>query len=86
MLVCDFNFYVQLGVFYRPKDREEESDTAREKFFVPESDHLTYLNVYIQWKQSKYSSQWCNDHFIHPKAMKKAREVHGQLLGTFCDD
>ena len=68
------------GVFYRPKDREEESDTAREKFFVPESDHLTFLNVYIQWKQAKYSSQWCNDHFVHPKAMKKAREVHSQLM------
>jgi pre-mRNA-splicing factor ATP-dependent RNA helicase DHX38/PRP16 len=36
------------GIFFRPKDREEESDTAREKFFVPESDHLTLLNVYIQ--------------------------------------
>lgn len=28
------------SVFFRPKDREEESDAAREKFFVPESDHL----------------------------------------------
>eukprot|EP01032_Pedospumella_encystans_P030295 gene30295-34192_t len=68
------------GVFYRPKDREEESDAAREKFFVPESDHLTLLNVYLQWKQQNYSSNWCNDHFVHPKAMKKAREVHSQLL------
>jgi pre-mRNA-splicing factor ATP-dependent RNA helicase DHX38/PRP16 len=68
------------GVFYRPKDREEESDAAREKFFVPESDHLTLLNVYLQWKQQNYSSAWCNDHFVHPKAMKKAREVHSQLL------
>jgi len=68
------------GVFYRPKDREEESDAAREKFFVPESDHLTLLNVYLQWKQQNYSSSWCNDHFVHPKAMKKAREVHSQLL------
>jgi pre-mRNA-splicing factor ATP-dependent RNA helicase DHX38/PRP16 len=68
------------GVFFRPKDREEESDAAREKFFVPESDHLTLLNVYQQWKIQKYSSSWCNDHFIHPKAMKKAREVHAQLL------
>jgi pre-mRNA-splicing factor ATP-dependent RNA helicase DHX38/PRP16 len=67
------------GIFFRPKDREEESDAAREKFFVPESDHLTYLNVYIQWKQQNYSSSWCNDHFIHPKAMIKAREVHSQL-------
>ncbi|RHY25263.1 hypothetical protein DYB32_008424 [Aphanomyces invadans] len=38
------------SVFFRPKDREEESDAAREKFFVPESDHLTLLNVYKQWE------------------------------------
>ena len=37
-------------VFYRPPERMEESDAAREKFFVPESDHLTLLNVYNQWK------------------------------------
>lgn len=34
------------GIFYRPKDRESESDAAREKLFVGESDHLTMLNVY----------------------------------------
>jgi pre-mRNA-splicing factor ATP-dependent RNA helicase DHX38/PRP16 len=68
------------GIFFRPKDREEESDSARDKFFVPESDHLTMLNVYQQWKQQKYSSSWCNDHFVHPKAMKKAREIHSQLV------
>jgi len=33
------------NVFYRPKEREEESDAARERFFVPESDHLTLLNT-----------------------------------------
>lgn len=41
-------------VFFRPKDREEQSDAAREKFFVPESDHLTLLNVYQQWKTNGY--------------------------------
>lgn len=45
----------------------------REKFSVPESDHLTYLNVYMQWKNNNYSSIWCNDHFIHTKAMRKVR-------------
>jgi pre-mRNA-splicing factor ATP-dependent RNA helicase DHX38/PRP16 len=34
------------GIFYRPKDRESESDAAREKLFVGESDHLTMLNVF----------------------------------------
>ena len=41
------------SIFYRPKGREDDSDAAREKFQVPESDHLTYLNVYQQWKKNK---------------------------------
>ncbi|XP_031625457.1 pre-mRNA-splicing factor ATP-dependent RNA helicase PRP16 [Contarinia nasturtii] len=67
------------SIFYRPKGREEEADGVREKFQVPESDHLTYLNVYMQWKQNNYSSTWANEHFIHIKAMRKVREVRQQL-------
>ncbi|KAF2902759.1 hypothetical protein ILUMI_03424 [Ignelater luminosus] len=67
------------SIFYRPKGREEEADSVREKFQVPESDHLTYLHVYNQWKQNNYSSHWCNEHFIHIKAMRKVREVRQQL-------
>ncbi|XP_055354358.1 pre-mRNA-splicing factor ATP-dependent RNA helicase PRP16-like [Paramacrobiotus metropolitanus] len=67
------------SIFFRPQGREEESDAKREKFQVPESDHLTFLNVYNQWKQNGYSSGWCNDHYIHAKAMKKVREVRQQL-------
>jgi pre-mRNA-splicing factor ATP-dependent RNA helicase DHX38/PRP16 len=68
------------SVFFRPKDRVEESDAAREKFFVPESDHLTLLNVYLRAKQNKFDAQWCSRHFIHSKGIRKAREVHAQLL------
>lgn len=46
------------SIFYRPKGREEEADSVREKFQVPESDHLTYLNVYNQWKQNKYDKDF----------------------------
>ncbi|XP_070574858.1 pre-mRNA-splicing factor ATP-dependent RNA helicase PRP16-like [Ptychodera flava] len=67
------------SIFFRPKGREEESDAAREKFAVPESDHLTYLNVYQQWKNNNYSAMWSNEHFIHVKAMRKVREVRQQL-------
>jgi pre-mRNA-splicing factor ATP-dependent RNA helicase DHX38/PRP16 len=68
------------SVFFRPKDREEESDASREKFFVPESDHLTLLNVYQRAKQYKFDPQWCSKHFLHAKGIRKAREVHAQLL------
>lgn len=82
-------------VFYRPKERMEESDAAREKFFVPESDHLTLLHVYTQWKSNGYvlaparsrdtdggrfRDDWAMKHFLHPKTLRKAREVRTQLL------
>jgi len=67
------------SIFFRPKDRAEESDAAREKFFTPESDHLTLLNVYQQWVTNGYNAKWCSEHFIHQKSMKKVREVRGQL-------
>eukprot|EP00163_Fabomonas_tropica_P033310 TRINITY_DN868_c0_g1_i4.p1 TRINITY_DN868_c0_g1~~TRINITY_DN868_c0_g1_i4.p1 ORF type:complete len:1344 (-),score=333.35 TRINITY_DN868_c0_g1_i4:90-4121(-) len=67
-------------VFFRPKDRAEESDAMREKFFVPESDHLTLLNTYIQWKNNGMSSRWASEHFLHAKAMQKVREIRAQLL------
>ena len=38
---------------------------------VPESDHLSLLHVYQQWKSKAYNINWCNDYFIHGKAMKK---------------
>lgn len=67
-------------VFYRPKERQKESDSARSRFFVPESDHLTLLNVYSQWKCSKYSRRWCNKHFVHFKSLQRAKEIREQLV------
>ncbi|KAI8940206.1 DEAH-box RNA helicase prp16 [Plenodomus lindquistii] len=67
------------SVFYRPKERQEESDAAREKFFVPESDHLTLLHVYTQWKVNGYSDSWCLRHFLHPKALRRGKEIRDQI-------
>ncbi|KAF8554533.1 P-loop containing nucleoside triphosphate hydrolase protein [Imleria badia] len=67
------------SVFYRPKERMEEADAAREKFNVPESDHLTLLNVFNQWKSHAFRDDWATRHFLHPKLLRKAREVRAQL-------
>ncbi|KAI0726050.1 P-loop containing nucleoside triphosphate hydrolase protein [Fomitopsis betulina] len=67
------------SVFYRPKERMEEADAAREKFNVPESDHLTLLNVFAQWKSHHFRDDWCIRHFLHPKLLRKGREVRAQL-------
>jgi pre-mRNA-splicing factor ATP-dependent RNA helicase DHX38/PRP16 len=67
------------SIFYRPKGREEEADHIHEKLQVPESDHLTLLNTFLQWKMHKYTSSWCAQNFVHLKAMRKVREVRSQL-------
>ena len=68
------------NVFYRPKERQEESDTARERFYVAESDHLTLLHVYSQWRNNGFKDSWCAKHFLHAKLLRKAREVRAQLV------
>ncbi|KAH9840442.1 Pre-mRNA-splicing factor ATP-dependent RNA helicase prp16 [Teratosphaeria destructans] len=67
------------SVFYRPKERLEESDAAREKFFVHDSDHLTLLTVYQQWIANGMKDGWCVKHFLHPKALHRAREIRDQI-------
>ena len=67
------------NVFFRPKERMDESDAAREKFQVPESDHLTLLHVYTQWRSNNCSDGWCVKHFLHSKSLRRAREIREQL-------
>lgn len=68
------------NVFYRPKERQDEADAQREKFWVHESDHLTYLQVYSAWKANGYSDGWSIKHFLHPKSLRRAKEIREQLL------
>jgi pre-mRNA-splicing factor ATP-dependent RNA helicase DHX38/PRP16 len=68
------------SVFFRPRERLEESDAARERLSVVESDHLTLLNVFRLWKAHGSSDSWCVANFVHPKAMRRAEEVRLQLL------
>lgn len=68
------------NVFYRPKERQQEADHSRERFFVAESDHLTLLNVYSQWKSNKYSDAWCARHFLHSRSLRRAKDIREQLV------
>ncbi|XP_067933962.1 pre-mRNA-splicing factor ATP-dependent RNA helicase DHX16-like [Watersipora subatra] len=72
---------VNNSIFYRPKDKLVHADTARVNFFRPGGDHLTLLNVYNQWVESGYSTQWCFENFIQHRSMKRARDVREQLEG-----
>nr|CAD7585762.1 unnamed protein product [Timema genevievae] len=69
------------AIFYRPKDKLIHADTARKNFFVPGGDHLMLLNIYNQWSDTDFSTQWCYENFIQYRSLKRARDVREQLAG-----
>jgi pre-mRNA-splicing factor ATP-dependent RNA helicase DHX16 len=71
---------VNNSVFYRPKDKAVHADHCRVAFNRPGGDHLTLLNVYNQWAETNYSTQWCFENFIQHRSMKRARDVRDQLV------
>jgi len=72
---------VNNAIFYRPKDKVIHADNARVNFHKPFGDHLTLLNVYTQWKETNYSTQWCFENFIQHRSMRRARDIRDQLEG-----
>jgi ATP-dependent RNA helicase DHX8/PRP22 len=68
-------------VFYRPKEKQQRADQKKAKFHDPHGDHLTLLNVYNGWKQSKFSNPWCFENFIQARQMRRAQDVRQQLVG-----
>lgn len=67
-------------VFYRPKEKQQQADQKKSKFHDPHGDHLTLLNVYNGWKQSKFSNPWCFENFIQARNMRRAQDVRTQLV------
>ncbi|KAG2430993.1 hypothetical protein HYH02_013525 [Chlamydomonas schloesseri] len=68
------------NIFYRPKEKQAQADQRKAKFYQPEGDHLTLLQVYEQWKANKFSVPWCKENFIQDRSMKRAQDVRKQLL------
>uniref|UniRef100_A0A182Q239 RNA helicase n=1 Tax=Anopheles farauti TaxID=69004 RepID=A0A182Q239_9DIPT len=68
------------AIFYRPKDKIIHADTARKNFDHREGDHLSLLQVYNQWVEADYSTQWCYENFIQYRSMRRARDVRDQLV------
>ena len=68
------------SLFFRPKDRELHSDNTKTNFYRPGGDHLAILNIFNQWKETGFSSQWCYEHYLQVRSMRRARDVKEQLV------
>lgn len=69
------------SIFYRPKEKQQQADQKKAKFHDPHGDHLTLLNVYNGWKNSKFNNAWCYENFIQARQIRRAQDVRQQLLG-----
>ena len=67
------------NIFYRPKEKQQQADQKKAKFHDPAGDHLTLLNVYNGWKNSRFSDPWCFENFIQKRSMTRARDIRKQL-------
>ena len=67
-------------VFYRPKEKQQQADQKKAKFHDSHGDHLTLLNVYNGWRNSKFSNPWCFENFIQARSMRRSQDVRQQLV------
>jgi len=72
------NIWVPISPNDEAKYRKLEE--ARRTFMKHNSDHLSLVNVFEQWKQANYTDSWLNRNFLLLRAMKQARKIRNQLL------
>ncbi|KAL1224805.1 putative pre-mRNA-splicing factor ATP-dependent RNA helicase DEAH9 [Cardamine amara subsp. amara] len=58
---------------------QKEQDEAKLRFAAAEGDHVTFLNVYKGFLESKKPQQWCYKNFLNYQSMKKVVEIRDQL-------
>ena len=71
----------------RPYDKADQASKAHALFAHPESDFLTYLNIWNRYHGSLENSpsqgklrKFCRDHFLSYKRMIEWRDIYHQIL------
>jgi HrpA-like RNA helicase len=78
------------GSLGKEEKREQQIYIAsvHAKLYHISGDHLTYLNIFNLWEKAELDggsseragSKWCQDNYIHHRALKTARSIKQQLL------
>merc|ERR1712050_627020 len=77
MLECE------CSVFYRPKDKHLQADSAHKKFYSGcLGDHIALMTIFNEWEETNFSKQFCFENFIQFRTMKRARDIREQLIGS----
>jgi HrpA-like RNA helicase len=75
-----------LDVFKSPSPRAKggeqdviKAEECKLKLAHHTGDHMTFLNVWTEWKANDKSRSWCKDTFINYKTLENADHVRSQL-------
>ncbi|EJD74781.1 D-tyrosyl-tRNA(Tyr) deacylase [Loa loa] len=68
-------------VFVIPSRSRHRAELMKRNFSVEEGDHLTLLNVFTNFIQNGKSKQWCINHFLNYRGLRRAEAIRDQLLG-----
>eukprot|EP01006_Ploeotia_vitrea_P001530 TRINITY_DN105025_c0_g1_i1.p2 TRINITY_DN105025_c0_g1~~TRINITY_DN105025_c0_g1_i1.p2 ORF type:complete len:317 (+),score=190.98 TRINITY_DN105025_c0_g1_i1:24-953(+) len=77
--------------FVSPLEKRAEANAARAKFVKHQSDHLTLLNAFQQWREILRSSgkraayDFCNENFLSYKTLETVDGLVSQLLSSMVD-
>jgi HrpA-like RNA helicase len=57
-----------------------EADECRAKLAHHTGDHMTYLNIWNEWRHYDKDRKWCKSNYINPKVLETAANVREQLM------
>jgi HrpA-like RNA helicase len=69
---------------FRNETERERAANLRRTFSSPISDHLTLLNVFKAYLSNTKNPHWCEENYIHKRAIKQVLDIRQQLK-SFCE-
>jgi len=76
--------------FVSPMDKRDEADAAKQDFASGRSDHITILNAYNGWHDSRRNKggaeyDYCRRNFLSINTLRMIQQMKQQLVELLCD-
>ncbi|VDN50983.1 unnamed protein product [Dracunculus medinensis] len=67
-------------VFVMPLSGRHKAELTKRNFCVEEGDHLTALNVFLNFVENGKSKQWCVKNFLNYRGLCRAVNIRDQMI------
>ncbi|KAL9817994.1 putative pre-mRNA-splicing factor ATP-dependent RNA helicase DEAH9 [Arabidopsis thaliana] len=81
---CNLEYVSMQSVWIIARGVQKEQDEAKLRFAAAEGDHVTFLNVYKGFLESKKPTQWCYKNFLNYQSMAVRKAVTAGFFANAC--